>query len=69
MYAKRKVRISRTRLKEVVKQNGLNVRKMCDKLHLNYGTFLYCIEHGEIMPDILELVAGYLNTDMEYFYG
>lgn len=69
MYKKRKVQISRTRLKEVLRQNGLNMRKICKALHLNYGTFLYCVEHGEIMPDHLELIAEYLETNTEYFYG
>ena len=68
-YAKRKVPIDRNRLKRVLKLNCMNIRKMCDALNLNYGTFLYCIEHGDIMPDILELVTVYLDTNMEYLQG
>ena len=66
MYKKRKVRISRTRLKTVLRQNGSNITKMCDALNLNYGTICYCIQRGEIMPDYLELISRYTGINEKY---
>ena len=69
MYKKRKVQISRTMLKETLKQNGLNMRRLCKTLHLNYGTFLYCVEHGEIMPDYLGMIADHLHVSESFLKG
>ena len=66
MYAKRKVSVSCSKIKNALRQNGSNITKMCDALNLNYGTICYCLQRGEIMPDYLEMISDYLEIDTEY---
>ena len=69
MGKKRKIHFEKELLKQILKGQKLTIKKLCEETGLYYETILYAMKTGEIMPDLLETIAEYMDLDFYYLTG